>query len=259
MKATITEMHSIKDAIRTLYMSKRSWNQSIDDTVDAALGYFADNNGWIDWNRINYETKNANIFHDETQKAVKFKDMVNKLFKWGQRHTTMLRFLDVSVVVEGLHRGATDDFDAHAKRLENRIIRSSTRLADYTTEEMSDWYNGKIIPTDTALSIVGMELPDEINYNGVEYVRSTNGYIVKGMEDNRDVKRGLYMLSLPMTFTFKVNIVELAHIYRERGTKAGGANGTAAPELQEMMEQLMDQLEKWYPQLTREYLLGIRN
>lgn len=260
MKATITEMHSIKDAIRTLYMSKRSWNQSIDDTVDAALGYFADKSGRINWHWINDAVGHADTHHDRvTQSGVKIKDMIDKLFKWGQKHTTMLRFLDASVVVEGLHRGATDDFDAHAKRLENRIIRSSTRLADYTTEEMSDWYNGKIIPTDTALSIVGMELPDEINYNGIEYVRSTNGYIVKGMEDNRDVKRGLYMLSLPMTFTFKVNIVELAHIYRERGTKAGGANGTAAPELQEMMEQLMDQLEEWYPQLTREYLLGIRN
>ena len=27
MKVTLTEMHSIRDAIRTMYMSKRTWNR----------------------------------------------------------------------------------------------------------------------------------------------------------------------------------------------------------------------------------------
>ena len=67
------------------------------------------------------------------------------------------------------------------------------------------------------------------------------------------------MLSIPMNFTFKVNLVELAHIYRERGKAENGANGKAAPELQEMIEMLMDELQKYLPMVTREYLLGIRN
>ena len=66
----------------------------------------------------------------------------------------MLRFEDISVVVEGLHRGATDDLDSHAKRMDNRIIRSSTRLADYHEGEVSEWYEDKIITWDEVLNIL---------------------------------------------------------------------------------------------------------
>lgn len=239
MKVTITEMHSMRDAIRTMYMSKRTWTPELEKEIEECC--------YCCLSGVGRPCKIDN----------RFDDMTNKLFKWGQRHTTMLRFIDISVIVEGLHRGATDDFDSHAKRLENRIIRSSTRLATYTADEMSDWYKDKIIPTDLALRDLNIMLPEMYKRNGQVYVKAANGYILKGMENNNDVKRGLYMLSLPMTFTFKVNLVELAHIYRERGSKSGGAKGTAAPELQEMIEQLMDQVQEWYPQLTREYFLGM--
>ena len=244
MNIILSSMHSIQDAIRTMYMSKRSWTPEkeawLRDLCDASTD------------------RHGKPLPDCPEE---FKVECAKLFKWGQKHITMLRFLDLSVIVEGLHRGATDDFDAHAKRLENRIIRSSTRLADYTLGEMSDWYKGKIIPYDMAFDMLGIDnLPASIRAdNDIEYVRTTNGYIRADLANNRDVKRGLYMLSIPMTFTFKVNVVELAHIYRERGMKSGGAHGTAAPELQEMMEKLMDQVGKWYPWITREWLLTICN
>ena len=60
-----------------------------------------------------------------------------------------------------------------------------------------------------------------------------------------------------MNFTFKVNITELAHIYVERGSKDCGAHGTAAPELQIMIEDLINQIESWYPGINRELLLKI--
>lgn len=248
MEVRLTEMHSILDAIRTMYMSKRSWTYEKEQYLQSLVEYCTNRYGKpIDAKFINPEIKAT------------FDEECRKLFKWGSKHITMLRFLDCSVIVEGLHRGGTDDLDAHAKRLENRIIRSSTRLATYETEEISEWYQDKIIPTDIALAYLGIETPNEITYDGRTYVKGTNGYIVKGMENNNDVKRGLYMLSLPMTFTFKVNITELAHIYKERGSSDGGAHGTAAPELQIMIEQLVDQVNEWYPWVTRELLLSIEN
>lgn len=245
MKVTITEMHSIRDCIRALYMSKRTWSPEFEEylrqLVSASVGKYG------------MPVKND----DGKYEVAEFEELTSKVFKYGKKHTTLLRFLDISAVVEGLHRGATDDFDSHAKRLENRIVRSSTRLATYDADEMSDWYRGKIIPTDVMLTHLGVETPDEIEYEGQTYVKAANGYILKELRDDNDVKRGLYMLSLPMNFTFKVNIPELAHIYRLRGNGKYGAVGTAAPELQAMMEMLMDRVQEWYPQITREYLLGM--
>ena len=249
MKVTLTEMHSIQDAIRTMYMSRRTWTSEKEVEISNAVNDSVDRFG----------KPFAGTWDSGLKTRQDFCDMVNKLFKYGQYHITMLRFLDMSVIVEGLHRGATDDFDSHAKRMENRIIRSSTRLADYTPDEMSDWYADKIIPTDVALGYLKIKAPVEFEHDGKTYVRAGGGYILKGYENNKDVKRGLYTLALPMTFTFKVNVVEFAHIYRERGSRSGGANGTAAPELQIMVEQLADQLQEWYPMLTRDYLLKIRN
>ena len=245
MKVTLTEMHSIKDAIRTMYMSKRSWTPDVEARFTEIIDHCTDCHG-----------KPLALPEDDELK-IEFDKEVKKLLKWGQKHITMMRFLDASVVVEGLHRGATDDFDAHAKRLDNRIIRSSTRLADYKSEEVSEWYQDKILTLDQVLDYLNTKVPSEIKYYGDTYIRATNGYIKKGLENNRDVKRGLYTLAIPMTFTFKVNITELAHIYIERGSKDGGAHGTAAPELQIMIESLIDQIEYWYPGINREFLLNV--
>lgn len=244
MEVKLVEMHSLRDCLRSLYESKRSWNKDVEARLESLCNNLSYNGKPIDW-----------MLDDDD-----FKKEVDKLFKYGRKHTTLLRFLDMSVVVSGLHRGATDDFDSHAKRLENRIVRSSTRLAKYGEGEMSDWYKGKILPLDLVVNNkLGIELPEKIVDEGETFVRTINGYIREDLKDNNDVLRGLYMLSIPMNFTFKVNVIEFAHIYRERGSKAGGANGTAAPELQEMVESLASQLQNWYPQLTRSYLLSICN
>ena len=158
--------------------------------------------------------------------------------KWGVRHITMLRFIDLSFTVYDLHRGAQDDFDSHAMRMQNRIIRSSTRLSNFGTAEMSDFYKGKIIPTDVALATLGITTPDEIEYEGQTYVRGVNGYILKGHEDDKDYKRGLYMLSIPSSFIFRIALTEFAHVYKERN-----AEGTANPELKEAVEKMADAIE----------------
>lgn len=181
------------------------------------------------------------------------KEWLTKLFKWGARHITMLRFIDLSFTVYDLHRGAQDDFDAHAMRLNNRIIRSSTRLANFQQNEMSAFYQGKIITTDQALAVLGITTPEEIEVDGNTYVRGVNGYILKGHEDDKDYKRGLYMLSIPSCFIFRVQLTEFAHIYRERNI-----NGTANPELKEAVEQMADAIyQATDGYVTRDLLLAI--
>ena len=167
----------------------------------------------------------------------------------------MGRFLDFSFTVYGMHRAGQDDLDSHAKRMENRIIRASIRLADFSQGEMSEFYEGKIIPTDAALAILGITAPDELEFHGQTYVKSVNGYILKGMEDNRDVKRGLYMLSIPSNFIFKMNLTEFAHLYKERNR-----DGTANPEVKACVEMAVDQLEQAsWGYINRELLLAIKN
>ena len=74
---------------------------------------------------------------------------------------------------------------------------------DFSHGELSEYYEGKIIPTDMALDVLGIDIPDEFDWYGNTYVKGVNGYILKGMENNRDVKRGLYMLSIPSNFISK--------------------------------------------------------
>lgn len=240
MKVYLNNISRISDAIITMFMSKRTWtpelNQEIIETCDRVF----DKQG--KWEPLT-----------DSKDTDKVNDWLNKLFKWGCKHTTMLRFVDMSFTIEGLHRGAQDDFDSHAKRLDNRIVRSSTRLATFGTEK-SDFYEGKILTTDEVLYELGIEIPDELTYNGRKYVRTENGFIEEQFVNDKDVKRGLYMLSIPSNFIFKCNFTEWAHIVRERD-----CNSHAAPELREMVEQVCNNLQAIFPQLTKEYWYSIKS
>lgn len=240
MKVYLNNISRISDAIITMFMSKRTWtpelNQEIIETCDRV---FDKQGKW-------------EVFTTK-EDLDKVNNWLNKLFKWGCKHTTMLRFVDMSFTVEGLHRGAQDDFDSHAKRLDNRIVRSSTRLATFGTEK-SEFYEGKILTTDEVLYELGIEIPDELTYNGRKYVRTENGFIEEQFVNDKDVKRGLYMLSIPSNFIFKCNFTEWAHIVRERD-----CNSHAAPELREMVEQVCNNLQDIFPQLTKEYWYSIKS
>lgn len=226
MKIYLNRIDGWDDAILTMFYSKRTVTREFEMHV----------------RQVVYECTN----HDPAAGTIgalvnptdELKDWLTKLMKWTKTHITMGRFLDFSFTVYGLHRAGQDDWDAHSYRMNNRIIRSSTRLADFQNGEMSDYYAGKIIPTDVALAAIGMDTPDTIEYDGKTYVKGVNGYILEGMENNRDVKRGLYMLSIPSNFIFKINLTEDAHLYKERRD-----GGTANPEVKETAEGMADQLE----------------
>ena len=233
MQVYLNRLDGIDDAIISMFLSKRSLTRELEMDIrkevamnsnhtpgDKAIGALIEPN--TKWPPV----------------SEKLNNWLSKVLKWGVRHITMLRFIDLSFTVYDLHRGAQDDFDSHAMRMQNRIIRSSTRLSNFGTAEMSDFYKGKIIPTDVALATLGITTPNEIEYEGQTYVRGVNGYILKGHEDDKDYKRGLYMLSIPSSFIFRIALTEFAHVYKERNAK-----GTANPELKEAVEKMADAIE----------------
>ena len=239
MEVYLNSISGIDDAIVSMFISKRHIDRETELDIRNIVEACTTRHGFRHW----YDEKYSKDFDE----------YMEKLCKWGKKHTTMLRFIDLSFMVYDLHRGGQDDWDAHACRYNNRIIRSSTRLATYG-DEMSDYYKDKILTTDQALSTINMITPERIEKDGVIYVKTTNGYIREDLKGNKDVRRGLYMLSIPSNFIFRVNLCEFAHVYKERNI-----NGGANPEVKELAEKIADLLEKAHPQFTRQLLLDIKN
>lgn len=246
MKVYLNEMTGIADAIVSMFMSKRTWTKEKECHVRDVCNYVLDKTGAL--KSIN-EVSND----DDIGKFNIFADWMDVLIKWGWKHTTMLRFIDMSITVDGLHRAGQDDWDAHAKRFNNRIIRTSTRLANFG-DELSEWYSDKIISTDMALKSLGMDLPNTVQVEGVMYSKAVNGYIREDYKDDPDAKRGLYMLSIPSNFIFKVDLTEWAHVYKERN-KSGSAN----PEVKLCCELIADHIESFHKQFNRELFMKIKN
>jgi len=226
MRIYLNKITGIDDALVSLLMSKRSWTREKEEEIRKLVKENTDEFGFLKGNNEEFMTK------------------VEKLMNYGVTigHTTLLRYIDLSFTVEGLHRGAQDDFDSHAKRLDNRIVRSSTRLARFKEGEKSDYYQGKIMFHDEIAKILNLELPETVDVNGETFIKTDYGYIREDLKENNDVKRGLYPLSIPSNSIFKVQYPELCHIVQHRD-KNSGAN----PELKEMIEQLKIELRSKFP------------
>ena len=241
MNVTVNSITGFEDAFVAMYMSKRTWTPELDKDIRSTCNAVLDRNGRI-------------VNDYDAESLEKFNKWLGMLLRMGRRHITVLRYIDISIMTEGIHRAGQDDIDAHARRFDNRIIRSSTRLAEFSEGEMSDYYRGKIISTDEALNILNIDIPDSFEFMGRTYYKSPNGYIKEGYEDNKDVKRGLYMLSIPSNFVSKINLCEWGHVFKERN-KNGGAN----PEVKEWAEEVMKQITDMHNQITRDYVLSIEN
>jgi len=231
MKIFLNRITGIDDAMVSLLMSKRSWTREKEVEIRKLVKKNLTPEGFLKG--------------DDPE----FLSMLNKIFKYGIEfgHTTLLRFIDLSYTVEGLHRGAQDDFDSHAKRLDNRIVRSSTRLATFKNGELSDYYLDKIMLPFTACEEAGIELPEQITKNGVTYQKMQFGYIdtkYLGTDEEKDVMRGLYPLGIPSNFIFKVQYPEFCHIVQHRDSKSG-----ANPELKDMIEMAKADLVKKFKPL----------
>lgn len=240
MNVYLNKIDGIADAIVSMYFSKRSWTKERDREIRDVCFNALDRYGYVEMYNL-----------DEHQEFISYMD---KLVKWGRKHITMLRFIDFSITVEGLHRAGQDDWDAHACRFNNRIIRSSTRTKEGFSYELSSYYQDKVIPTDIALAHEEIDIPQSIEVDGKTFIKTVNGYIRKDLADNPDVRRGLYMESIPSNFIFKVNLTEWAHVYKLRNK-----NTHAHPEVQELAEKIADLLLASNPWFTRELFLEIEN
>lgn len=241
MNITVNSISGFEDAFVAMYISKRSWTPELDKEIRDVCDDVLDRHGFIK-------------LSCDVESLEKFNNWLEMLLRMGRKHITILRYIDISIMTEGLHRAGQDDVDAHARRFDNRIIRSSTRLAEFSDGEMSDFYKGKIIPTDQALEILNINIPDSFEFMGRTYYKSPNGYVKEGFEKNKDVKRGLYMLSIPSNFISKINLCEWGHVFKERNQ-----NGGANPEVKEWAEEVMKQINSYHEQITRDYVLTIEN
>lgn len=241
MNVKVNSITGFEDAFVAMYMSKRTWTPELDKEIRSTCDAVLDRNG-----RIIDDCDAANL--------EKFNKWLEMLLRMGRKHITILRYIDISIMTEGIHRAGQDDLDSHARRFDNRIIRSSTRLAEFSDGEMSEYYKGKIIPTDEILNYLNIDIPETIEFMGRTYQKSVNGYIKEGYQNDKDVKRGLYMLSIPSNFISKINLCEWGHVFKERN-KDGGAN----PEVKLWAEYVMDQITQFHNQITRDYVLSIQN
>ena len=247
MKIYLNSITGIDDAIIAMHMSKRTWNATMDDeirhmctVVNTRDGIFVPKAERGD-NRLD---KYFDTYHE----------YMTKLLKWGRLHITLLKFIDISVTVEGLHRAGQDDWDSHAQRFQNRIVRSSTRLASFSDGEKSDFYSGKIKYPFEAMKDMGTMIPDEYtDADGAIWVKTDFGYIKKEHLGRKDVHRGLYPLAIPSNFIFRCNLTDWSHVYKERNTKSG-----ANPEVKECCEAIADALIKAQPLFSRELFMEIK-
>ena len=104
------------------------------------------------------------------------------------------------------------------------------------------------------MECLGIEVPETFEKDGEIYTRVPYGYVKEEYKNKQDVKRGLYPLSIPSSFIFKVNLKEFAHIYKERG-----AHGSANPEVKECAEKCYELLNRAQPWIDREFLLAVKN
>ena len=193
-----------------------------------------------------------------------FEERLEKLFKWGTEHITLLRFVEFAMMVDGLHRGGTDDFDSHAERFDNRIIRMSTRTPKLYTKdqtiEMSDYYKGKIILfhdfINKILPEAGVDaesvLPMSITIDDKKYVRSFGGYILESEQNKPDVLRGMIPLAISNIFGYESCITEFAHVVKMRGF-----DGHAHEELKVMIGGTTNLLSLIHPRFSGDLWLNI--
>ena len=236
MEVRLNRITGVDDAIVALRVSKRNINPDIEDALRESYRRYMD--------------------HRSIKEETEFmKDCILSLRKWGSKHITLLKFIDLNFTVYGLHRGGQDDWDSHTKRFDNRIVRSSTRLATFGECEKSDYYKDKIMTTAEACRFLNIDLPDSFDNNCKTFVKVENGYVDINYKKDKDVLRGLYPLCIPSNFIFSINLAEFAHVYKMRNEDT-----TANPEVQELAEKCMKCIED-YPLLgfTKEFILSIDN
>lgn len=240
MEITYFKVNGWDGAIRSMFMSKNTYNSDLEYRLSRVENdsFITDSNEHV-----------SNLHKARREEIEWYNKQKDLVIKWGAVHYNLLKFVDFTCTVSGLHRGAQDDFDSHAERFDTRIIRMSTREKNNRElTEVSDYYKGKILTFGDLTK--KFDLPENVLYNDYIYIRTPLGYVREDCVDDKDVRRGLIPLGISSTFTFKCDIAEFCHVFRERNS-----DGNANPELKALVEDIAVLLQNENPLFTREYLL----
>ena len=91
MKVYLNRVTGIDDAIITMFISNGNWTRELEMDIRNLHDRVLDRYG-----RILPCATSADI--------ERFGSLVKRLLNWGWKHITMLRFIDFSISVDGLHR-----------------------------------------------------------------------------------------------------------------------------------------------------------
>ncbi|MED3571928.1 FAD-dependent thymidylate synthase [Cytobacillus praedii] len=270
MQFRLYKVSGYEEAILSLRMSKGkfySWEKAKE--IQELVYVMTDNQGRIN-KHDQYAIKlnlvdsydNPKITGNYVKDLQEFERLLGLTFNnaMGEfKHHTLMKYIDVAFFTEGLHRGAQDDLDAHAIAFNNRITRFSTRLAEISDTQLSEWYQDKAIPFFEAFKLINQQriiqgkeevkLPNGIEIDGNLFTKTPFGYVLEKYAQvpaknglAKDVQRGLMPLGLSSNAIWKTDLFNLRYVYKMR-SKLTKAN----PELKLGMEQLADQIEEAIP------------
>lgn len=97
MKVTVTKITGFAEAFETMFISKRSWTPELGEEIRNVC--------------FIVETYNNSccVTEDEYNEVIdKFNKWLGMLLRMGRKHITVLRFIDITIVTEGLHRAGQD-------------------------------------------------------------------------------------------------------------------------------------------------------
>jgi hypothetical protein len=242
MKAQVIEISGYTGAFMSLYMTGKNVDEARLKDILNTISCCTDRYGCL-------IDDNEYVMNKE-EEFDKFSSYMDKVIKYGiqHEHETLLDFIKITIFMQDLHRGAMDDYDSHAKRMD--IIRSSTRANKKSSggaAGLSDWYADKVMTFDEMLehnSMGDQIFEGEIELSDGVWIKTPWGYVREEYVNNPDVLRGLVPLGLACDNVSTVSYRNLRHIYhlRREGTHA-------SPELQEAMEQVRDDLRIKCPTL----------
>ena len=95
MKVTVNSITGFEDAFVAMFISKRTWAPELDKEIRDVCDEVLDRHGFIKLNC-------------DVEALEKFNKWLGILVKMGRKHITLLRYIDISIMTEGLHRAGQD-------------------------------------------------------------------------------------------------------------------------------------------------------
>lgn len=239
MRSEIVEISGYIGAFSALYMTKKNCTaERMANIIEVVSGA---------------TTRQGFLIEDSPYKD-RFLKYLDNIIKYGMqhKHETLLDFIKITVVMKGLHRGAQDDYDAHARRMD--IIRTSSRYKEFEkAPKLSDWYKDKVmlavnidntvVDTSVEGSLGFAYLPEQfIDKDGTKWIKTQFGYVKEEWMEDGDALRGLVPLGISSDNTSNMSFRNWRHVYHLRRP-----GSHAAPELQLAVEEVRDELRAKMP------------